>query len=64
MKKMSTSKEDIYQLIEQLQENDQKTAYDFLYYLIERSKKPAFWEIIDKSDPDEEPLSSILPQVT
>lgn len=54
---MSVKKEDIYYLVEQLNENDQKTAYDFLDYLINRSHKSAFWDMFDKNNPDDDPLS-------
>ena len=55
---MVVRKEDIHILIDHLQEYDQKTAFDFLQYLIERSKrKPAGWAEIDQAEPDDEPLT-------
>ena len=51
-------KDDIHRLVEHLKEDDQKSAFDFLQYLIERSdKKPAGWVEIDKAKPDDEPLN-------
>jgi hypothetical protein len=56
--KMAVKKEDLYNLVERLQETDQKTAFDFLQYLIDRSeKKPKSWEEIDKAEPDDKPLT-------
>ncbi|UOF89645.1 hypothetical protein LSG31_17430 [Fodinisporobacter ferrooxydans] len=55
---MVVRKDDLHNLIERLQESDQKTALDFLQYLIDRSdKKPNGWEEIDRQEPDDEPLS-------
>lgn len=55
---MVVRKDDLYSLIERLQEPDQKTAFDFLQYLIERSeRKPLSWEEIDRQEPDDEPLT-------
>jgi hypothetical protein len=55
---MIVRKEDIHILVERLQEHDQKTVFDFLQYLIERSeKKPTGWAEIDKAKPDDEPLT-------
>lgn len=46
---MVVRKDDLHNLIERLQEPDQKTAFDFLQYLIEPSeKKPLSWEEIDQ----------------
>lgn len=55
---MGIRKKDLYSLIDRLQEPDQKTAFDFLQYLIERSAtKPLGWEEIDRQEPDDEPLT-------
>ncbi|KJS01876.1 MAG: XRE family transcriptional regulator [Peptococcaceae bacterium BRH_c4a] len=55
---MVAQKEDIHNLVERLREHDQKTAFDFLQYLIDRSeKKPTGWAEIDKAKPDDEPLT-------
>jgi len=41
---MEVRKDDIHNLVERLPEHDQKTAFDFLQYLTERSKvKPTGW---------------------
>ena len=55
---MVVRKEDIHNLVERLPEDDQKTVFDFIQYLLDRSKKkPEGWEQIDQADPDDEPLS-------
>lgn len=55
---MVVRKDELHILVERLQEHDQKTVYDFLQYLIERSeRKPTGWAEIDKTKPDEEPLT-------
>ncbi|MCL5057974.1 MAG: hypothetical protein M1130_08255 [Actinobacteria bacterium] len=55
---MVVHKEDIHILVERLQEHDQKTVFDFLQYLIDRSeKKPVGWAELDKAEPDNEPLT-------
>jgi len=55
---MVVRKEDIHNLVERLREHDQKTVFDFLQYLIDRSeKKPVGWAEIDQAKPDEEPLT-------
>ncbi|MFZ3132228.1 MAG: hypothetical protein WA125_14325 [Desulfosporosinus sp.] len=55
---MVVRKEDIHNLVERLPEDDQKTVFDFMQYLLNRStKKLAGWERIDQADPDDEPLS-------
>ncbi len=55
---MVVRKDDIHNLVERLQEHDQKTAFDFLQYLIDRSQeKPAGWAEIDQAEPDDEPLT-------
>ncbi len=56
---MVVRKDDLHSLIERLQEPDQKTAFDFLQFLIDRSeKKPLSWDEIDRQKPDDEPLSA------
>lgn len=48
----------MHSLIERLTEPDQKTAFDFLQFLVEGSnKKPLDWDEIDRLKPDDEPLS-------
>lgn len=55
---MAVQKEELHNLIERLEAPDQKTAFDFLQYLINRSEnKPKSWEKIDKAKPDNEPLT-------
>ena len=55
---MVVRKEDIHNLVERLPEDDQKTVFDFMQYLLNRStKKPDGWEQIDQTDPDDEPLT-------
>ena len=53
---MVVRKEDIHSLVERLQEQDQRTAFDFLEYLIKRADR-AGWSKIDKAKPDDEPLT-------
>ncbi|MHB8126132.1 MAG: hypothetical protein ACYDEJ_10910 [Desulfitobacteriaceae bacterium] len=55
---MVVRKEDIHNLVERLPEDDQKTVFDFMQYLLNRStKKTDCWEKIDQADPDDEPLT-------
>jgi len=55
---MVIRKEDIHNLVERLPEDDQKTVFDFIQYLLNRStKKTDGWEQIDQADPDDEPLT-------
>ncbi|MEC2905163.1 hypothetical protein P9Z60_32030, partial [Bacillus cereus] len=47
-----------YRLIDCLGHQDEKAAFDFLEFLVQRSKKkPNDWEKIDIADSDDEPLS-------
>lgn len=55
---MEVRKDDIHNLVDRLPENDQKTVFDFIQYLIDRSQgKPTGWAEIDQAEPDEEPLT-------
>ncbi|MBG9794831.1 XRE family transcriptional regulator [Paenibacillus dendritiformis] len=55
---MTIRKEDLYNLVDRLQEQDQNTAFDFLQFLIDRSEKKGLeWKDIDCLEPDNEPLS-------
>jgi hypothetical protein len=55
---MVIRKEDIHNLVERLPEDDQKSVYDFMQYLLNRStEKKNGWDKIDQADPDDEPLS-------
>lgn len=56
--KLAIHKEDLYKMIDHLGNEDKKTAYDFMQFLIERSKKkPESWQKIDKLASDDEPLT-------
>ncbi len=55
---MAIRKEILYRLIDRLDREDEKAAYDFLEFLVQRSKKkPEVWEEIDNGEPDHHPLS-------
>ena len=55
---MAIHKEELYRLVDRLDQKDEKAAFDFLEFLIERSKKTSKdWETIDKAEPEHEPLS-------
>ena len=55
---MAIRKEELYRLVDRLDQQDAKTAFDFLEFLVKRSKnKPEYWEQIDQAEPDTEPLS-------
>ena len=55
---MVIRKEDIHNLVERLPEDDQKTVFDFMQYILNRStKKSDGWKTIDQLDPDDEPLT-------
>ncbi|MGM7634992.1 hypothetical protein [Bacillus sp. Hm123] len=55
---MAISKEELYRLIDRLDQQDEKAAFDFLEFLVQRSKKQMTgWEKIDMADQDHEPLS-------
>ncbi|MGH0882869.1 hypothetical protein COJ60_09300 [Bacillus cereus] len=56
---MAIRKDELYQLIDRLDQQDEKAAFDFLEFLVQRSKKkPNDWEKIDMADSDHEPLST------
>ncbi|PFB52377.1 hypothetical protein CN404_20465 [Bacillus thuringiensis] len=56
---MAIRKDELYQLIDRLDRQDEKAAFDFLEFLVQRSKKkPNDWEKIDMADSDHEPLST------
>lgn len=44
-------KEDLHELVEHLNKEDLKTGYDFLKYLVERSKDPFAWAKDLDADP-------------
>lgn len=55
---MAIRKEDLYKMVDSLKREDQKVAYDFLQFLIERSKKkPISWQKIDQLESDQVPLT-------
>lgn len=55
---MAIRKEDLLKLIDSLNSEDRKTAFDFIQYLSERSKKkPPSWQEIDDLESVDEPLS-------
>ncbi|OIJ08862.1 hypothetical protein BKP35_17410 [Anaerobacillus arseniciselenatis] len=56
---MAIRKEELYKMVESLSNEDKKTAFDFMQFLIERSKnkKPKSWQEIDELESDNEPLS-------
>jgi hypothetical protein len=55
---MAIRKEELYRLVDRLDRQDEKAAFDFLEFLVQRAKKkPEDWEKIDKAEPDYEPLS-------
>ncbi len=56
---VAIQKEELYRLFEHLSQEDKKTAFDFMQFLIERSKKERLksWEEIDQSENDIEPLT-------
>ncbi|MFD3449508.1 hypothetical protein ACFDTO_33555 [Microbacteriaceae bacterium 4G12] len=55
---MAIRKEELHRLIDNLDQQDTKTAFDFLEFLVKRSKKkPEYWEQVDKEESDHNPLS-------
>jgi hypothetical protein len=55
---VSVRKEDLLKLIDSLDSEDKKAAFDFIHFLSERSKKkPLSWQKIDERVPDDEPLT-------
>lgn len=56
---MAIHKEDLFKMIESLSNEDKKTAFDFIKFLIERSKnkKPESWQMIDELEADSEALA-------
>jgi len=56
---MAIRKEDLLKLIDSLNSEDKKAAFDFIQFLIERSKnKPLAWQKIDDLEAIDEPLSN------
>lgn len=53
---MSLEKQDLHKMIDTLNEKQANTVYDFVQYLIDRQIKD-FWNQIDTSPADEEPLT-------
>lgn len=56
---MVIRKEDLYRMVESLNNEDKKVAFDFMEFLIERSRnqKPKSWKNIDELESDNEPLT-------
>ncbi len=56
---VAVRKEDLYRMVESLSNEDKKAAFDFIEFLVERSKnkKPQSWQDIDELDSDGEPLT-------
>ena len=56
---MAIRKEDLFKMVDSLNNEDKKAAFDFIQFLIERSKnnKPKIWEEIDQSESENEPLT-------
>ncbi len=56
---MSITKEDLYKIIEKLSDSDTASAFDYLHYLVTRSKlaKNKTWAQIAELPPDNEPLN-------
>ncbi|MDC3418763.1 hypothetical protein [Aquibacillus salsiterrae] len=56
---MAIRKEDLYKMVESLNDEDKKAAFDFMEFLIERSKnkKPESWQKIDELERDNDPLT-------
>jgi hypothetical protein len=52
---LSIEKEDLYRLVDRLSEQDKKSAYDFLRYLIDRQQNPYYH--IDQLEPDDVPFN-------
>ncbi len=56
---MSITKDDLYKIIEKLSDSDTASAFDYLHYLLTRSKpaKNKTWAQITELSPDNEPLN-------
>ncbi|WP_416150696.1 hypothetical protein ACM26V_06940 [Salipaludibacillus sp. HK11] len=56
---MAIRKEDLYKMVESLSAEDKKAAFDFMEFLVERSKnkKPESWQKIDELESDNDPLT-------
>ncbi|AEV20783.1 MULTISPECIES: hypothetical protein [Geobacillus] len=51
---LAVRKQLLYELIDRLDETDHQTVYDFLMYLLDRSRKERMvWERIDETDEEE-----------
>lgn len=56
---MAIRKNELYQLIDRLDQQNENAAFDFLEFLVQRSKKKSNdWKKIDMADPDYGPLST------
>lgn len=56
---MAVLNEDVYKMLGALSNEDRKSAFDFIEFLVEHSKnkKPQSWQDIDDLGSDEEPLT-------
>lgn len=55
--KMSITKEELHKMIDQLGEDEWYSAYEYIYFLIYRSRRRLSWEDIDHLVSDVEKLS-------
>lgn len=53
---MSIRKKELHEMIDRLDQSNEKSAYDFLKFLTEYSYKD-YWDEIKNREPDDEPLS-------
>ena len=53
---MSIAKEELHKMIDQLSEDEWYSAYEFMYFLIYRSRRRLSWEDIDRLVSDSEKL--------
>ena len=60
MEELAIRREDLYKMVDSLSNEDKKAAFDFMEFLIERSKnkKPKSWQEIDDLESDNEPLTN------
>jgi arylamine N-acetyltransferase len=54
---MSVNKKDLFDLIEQLPDSAQRSAYDYLNFLVHDHEEKLDWEQLSRLAPDSVPLS-------
>lgn len=54
---MTIKKEELHKMIDYLNEEELSSAYEYLYFLLQRPKKRLSWDEISKLTPDREGLS-------